>query len=356
MKLNRIWLALAAALVLFAGCAEKQPPLFQLIKLFQEEKFDQTIALAEKLTAENPDNSQAHRFLIRAAREQNALNSYKEKYEKLVQENPQIAGYHFGLGYICIQVDEYEKGLAELEKATELNPSIDYAHYAIGWTHLRSNYSNADPEKGLAAWKKEEQLNPKSLGALQVYNDRADYYLRKGDAAAAEKDYEKITLYAFAPGDIAGARTYISQIRTYRDELARLEADVKDKPDDASLRMQLGVLQYKNNKIDEAINTWLKASELQPDNVDVRNYLGKALLERQRFAEAADQFLKVLEIDPNMATAYYNLAVAQELLGKPESAVQNYKKYIELNPMAPKLEDVKQRITNLEDSTGVTEG
>lgn len=347
MKCKGIWFMVIIALFILAGCAEKQPPVFKLIKLFQDGKYDETIALAEKVTAQNPDDAQVHRFLVRAAQEKNELESYREKYEKLIQEHPQTAGYHFGLGYIDVQLQDYEKALPELQKAIELNPSIEYVHYVIGWTYLHSG-ENADPERALAEWEKEEKLNPKSLGALQVYNDRADYYLRKGNSSAAEKDYEKITLYAFAPGDVEGARNYITQIRSLRDELARLEADVKDKPDDAMLRQKLGILQYKNGQLDNAIASWTKASELDPNNVDTRNYLGKVLLEKQQYAEAADQFKKVLELDGNMATAYYNLAVVQELLGQPQAAVENYKKYVELNPMAPKLDEVKERIDSLE--------
>jgi tetratricopeptide (TPR) repeat protein len=249
-----------------------------------------------------------------------------------------------------VQLGDYEKSVSEVQKALELNPSLEYAHYVLGWTYVYGNFPGRDPQKGLAEWTKEEQMNPKSLGALQVYNDRAIYYLRTGNSDAAEKDYEKIVLYAFAPGDITGARNYINQIRTLRDELARLEADVKDKPQDPQARLQLGIVQYKNGKVDDAIATWIKASELAPDNVDVRNCLGKALLEKKRYSEAAEQFQKVLKLDKNMATAYYNLAVTQEYLGQSHAALANYKKYVELNPMAPKLDEVKQRIGTLEGS------
>lgn len=348
MKSLGLLLSVVLVLLILVGCAEKQPPVFKLIRLSQEGKYDEAIALAEKLIAKNPDDAEAHRFLVRAERAKNELDKAREKYEKEVEANPQTAGYHFGLGYILVQLGEYEKGIAEVQKALELNPSLEYAHFVLGWTYIMPNWSGTDPEKGLAEWKKEEERDPKSLGALQVYSDRADYSLRKGDIDTAEKDYEKITIYGFAPGDISSAREYITRIRTLRDELAKLEADVKDKPDDADVRLKLGVLQYKNGKIDDAIATWTKAAELAPDNVDVRNYLGKALLEKKDYAKAEEQFKKVLEVDGNMATAYYNLAVTEEYLGQPQAALANYKKYIELNPMAPKLDEVKQRISTLE--------
>ncbi len=356
MKRMLRWISPLVAVLLIAGCAPKQPPIFQLIELEQKGKYDEVIQLAEKLTAQNPDDTQAFRFLVRAARAKGELEKYREKYQRLAEANPDTAGYHFVLGYIDTQLEDFDAAISELRKAIELKPDIEYAHYVLGWIYINSGYPGRDPEKGLAEWEKEEQLNPKSLGALQVYNDRASYYLRIGDGDAAEKDYEKITLYAFAPGDISGARKFISQIRALRDELAKLEADVKEHPDDADLRTKLGVLQYKNGRVKDAIETWQKAVELDPDNAELRNDLGKALLEDERYSEAAEHLRKAVELDSKMATAYYNLAVAEELLGKAKMALEHYKKYVELNPMAPRLDEVKQKIATLEAQTGAKGG
>ncbi len=349
------WIGIIVCILVLAGCAEKEPPIIKLIKLMQDGEYDAAIEFGEKLVKQNPDNSQAHRFLLSSAMNKGMGEEYRAKYEELVKANPTTAGNRFGLGYILTNLGNFDAAVLEFEKALELNPEIEHAHYMLGSIYMRPDYANADPEKALSEWEKEVQLNPQSLGALQVYTARADYYLRMGEAEGAEKDYEKIAMYAFAPGDRESARTLITRIRALRDELARLEAEAREKPDDPGVHYQLGIVQYNNAKIREAIETWQRASELNPTDANTRNYLGKALLEEGRKEEAIEQFQKVIELDPNMAAAYYNLAVAEESVGKTAMAAEHYKKYLELNPVAPMADQIKQRITVLEGETATEE-
>ncbi len=349
MKHGLKWTVLFIGILLAVGCAKSDPPIFQVIRLMQEGNHGEAMELAEKLIAKDPDNSQAHRFLIRSAMARNEGEKYRGKYQELVKANPNVAGYHLGLGYVQVQLGEMDAALEELRKAIEVNPDIEYAHFTIGWIHFNSNRAEPDAEKALAEWEKEELLNPRSLGALQVYADRADYYLRTGDPDSAIKDYEKVAMYGFARNDIKDARELIARIRKLRDDLARLEAEVKDNPDDPKIRFELGKIQYNNSMIKEAVGTWLEAAEMDPDNPELRNYLGKSLLEDGRHEEAAEHLRKAVELDPTLTTSYYNLAVAEEYMGKIEPAIEHYAKYIELNPMAPKLQDARQRIAKLKE-------
>jgi len=335
-------------ILLLAGCSQKEPPIFELIRLTQEAKHDEVTALGEKLISENPDNTQAHRFLIKSAFAKGEGEKCGKKYEELAQANPDVAGYRFALGYSLSQTADLDDAMVQLQKAVELNPNLEYAHYIIGWIYFNADYSGKDAEKALAEWDKEEQLNPRSLGALQVYADRADYYLRVGDPNNAIRDYEKVAMYGFARDDIKDARELISRIRALRDELARLEVEARNNPDDAGILFELGRMQYQNAMLDEAIESWSKACELDPENAELRNYMGKGLLESGRHAEATEQLRKVVELDPTLATAYYNLAVAEDFLGRAAEAAEHYAKYLELNPMAPKANEVKQRIGELQ--------
>lgn len=343
--------AVFVCILLSVGCSGRQPPIYRLIQLMQEGKHDEAIALGEKLTAENPDNTQAYRFLLKSASaksQEEFEEEYKKKYGELIQADPNIAGYHFALGYVHAHLQELDAALAEFQKAIELNPDIEYAHYMIGWIYFNWQNPKKDAVKALAEWKKEEQLNPRSLGALQVYADRADYYLRIGKSDGAIRDYEKVAMYGFARDDIRDARGLITRIRAIKDELARLENEARNNPDDANIRVDLGKMQYKNSMIEKAIETWAKGVELDPENAELRNYLGKGLHEVGRHAEAAAQLKKAVELDPTLTMSYYNLAMTEDVLGKTDDAIEHYNRYIELNPMSPRLEPVKQRIAELE--------
>jgi tetratricopeptide (TPR) repeat protein len=348
-------LAVAACAALLFGCAKQEPPIFKLIQLMQDGKNDEAIALGEELTAENPDNTQAHRFLLRSAFDKNEAEEYRKKYEDLARANPEVAGYRFGLGYILVRLEDMESAMEEFQKARELNPDLEYINYMIGWVYFNPAFSGRDQEKALAEWEKEEQLNPRSLGALQVYADRADYYVAAGDPDNAIKDYEKVALYGFAREDIKGARERITGLRALKDELARLEAEIRANPGEPGVVIELGKMQYGNAMFAEAVETWTKAVEAYPENVELRNYLGKVVLESGNAEEATKHLQKVIELDPTHAMAYYNLAVAEDILEKNADAVGHYKKYLELNPMTTRLDVVKQRIAELEEKAGAKE-
>jgi tetratricopeptide (TPR) repeat protein len=316
----------------------------------QEGKNDEAIALGEELTEANPDNTQAHRFMLRSVFAKNETEKYKKIYEDLIQKSPNVAGYHFGLGYILTQLEDWDSALAQYQRAIELNPDIEYAHYMIGWIYGNFAYSGMDQEKRLAEWEKEEQLNPRSLGALQVYANRAEHYLRVGDPDSAIKDFEKVAMYGFARDDIRDARDRITRIRMLKDELARVESEVRSKPDDPELRIELGKAQYNNGMVQAAIETWTKAVELDPENAAGRNFLGKSLIESGQLAEAAEHLRAAIDSDPTLSIAYYNLAIVEDMLGNKTDALELYAKYIELVPMTPKAAEVKQRIAELKES------
>ncbi len=62
---------------------------------------------------------------------------------------------------------------------------------------------------------------------------------------------------------------------------------------------------------------------------------GKGELEKKRYAAAARWFSAVLRRDPSHAEAYKLRGTAQDKLGLPQKAVQDFTKYIELKPHDP---------------------
>ena len=59
--------------------------------------------------------------------------------------------------------------------------------------------------------------------------------------------------------------------------------------------------------MDEALEHFQKAVEINPNYVEAHSNLGQALLQKGQMDEAVAQFKKALEIDPNSLVTQYNL-------------------------------------------------
>ena len=67
---------------------------------------------------------------------------------------------------------------------------------------------------------------------------------------------------------------------------------------------------------------WTPSLDACPDNHMASNELGVILCRTGHAAEAVDRFTRAIDLAPN-ATAYHNLAVAQQKLGMPGQAAAN---------------------------------
>jgi tetratricopeptide (TPR) repeat protein len=74
---------------------------------------------------------------------------------------------------------------------------------------------------------------------------------------------------------------------------------------------------------------WLQSAvERNPKNKDAWYYLGRACYTKSRLAEARQAFLMVLSLDPQDSRAENNLGLIYETDGRPEAAVDAYRKAI----------------------------
>lgn len=63
---------------------------------------------------------------------------------------------------------------------------------------------------------------------------------------------------------------------------------------------------------------------------------------------AAKEFRRAAELDAGLAVAWYNLGAVQSKLGEYESAIQSYRRYLELSPKAEDAQKVSDEIIKLE--------
>jgi len=94
----------------------------------------------------------------------------------------------------------------------------------------------------------------------------------------------------------------------------------------------LGVALQDEGRIDEAIDHYLKGLQINPDDEKAHYNLGIALQGEGRVDEAIDHYLKALQINPYYEKAHYNLGIALQDEGRIDEAIDHYLKALQINP------------------------
>ncbi len=85
-------------------------------------------------------------------------------------------------------------------------------------------------------------------------------------------------------------------------------------------------------RLEEALEAYNKATELDPQLAEAWYNKGVALDELGRLEEALEAYNKATEIDPQLAKAWYNKGVALYKLGRLEEELEAFTKAIEIDP------------------------
>ncbi len=103
-------------------------------------------------------------------------------------------------------------------------------------------------------------------------------------------------------------------------------------PDDPAGLYLLGLLRYRQDKLDEALDALSLSARFNPTNSATQNFLGCVLAEKGLRAAAETALRKALQSDPDNADAHFNLAVVYAGNQPPslELARWHYKKAVAL--------------------------
>ena len=80
-----------------------------------------------------------------------------------------------------------------------------------------------------------------------------------------------------------------------------------DPEDPASLYI-LGILRFRQEKLDEALDALSRSAKYSPTNAGTQYYLGNALAEKGLRSQAETAFRKALQFEPDYPEAHYSLA------------------------------------------------
>lgn len=144
-----------------------------------------------------------------------------------------------------------------------------------------------------------------------------------------------------------------SQQPSVEDVIAKLEAKLAEKPDDAEGWRMLGWSYFQTERYAEAATALKKATKLDPDHAETWSFLGEALVlaskeEGRMPRDAKAAFDKAIKLDPKDARARYFQAVAMDLSGRHRQAINAWFDLLEDTPAdAPYAEDIREVIRNV---------
>lgn len=87
-----------------------------------------------------------------------------------------------------------------------------------------------------------------------------------------------------------------------------------------------------SNRLDQAMEEWQEAVELNPEYVSAHIDLGIGLVLRGRYEEAFRHLNRAVEIEPQNPHALFNLGAFYENLGRFEESRSRYLRALEIDP------------------------
>ena len=273
------------------------------IRLFDQGLYEEAIDAFQKARKNDKQDPLTERLALFYTAEANANLGNRELkrgvwdraeqfFRAALAIHPHYADLHFNLGLTLRKRQQYEEAMKSMQNALEINPRFAKAHYYSGLTQ----YAFGERDQGIQSIKLALELEP-------AFDTEA---VENGLTAHKSEGYETA--------------------------LAAFEAGAATEVDDIQFHFRLGDDLYRRGMMDDAVEEYRMALELNPNYVDIRNHLGLALMASGRPKEAVTEFDRAISGHPGFSEAWVNLGIAQRELGNREQATRAFHKALEIDP------------------------
>ena len=221
--------------------------------------FGRALPLLEGLQRVSPDDPHTLFLLgtVQMARKRYALAS--ELFEKAAARSGSVDAIR-ELGFSQLGQGQDKTGIANIEKAFASNNSDARAGVQLAMIYMKQN----QPAKALQTVDVMLKRDP---GNLALLNFQGNIKGRAGDKRGAREAFQQVL--AKDP-NFRAAGVNLSWLdmeeKRFDDARARLGQMLKTNKDDPDVLFQMGVLELRADRPDEALRHWLRADEVQRTN------------------------------------------------------------------------------------------
>jgi tetratricopeptide (TPR) repeat protein len=207
----------------------------------------------------------------------------KDLLNKIAAEDPQIYVVPFLLGEASSREQEWKAAVEQFNRSLELNPNFDEAMTGLA----RALHGTGNDAEAKTWLHKAVTANPENYKAWYELGSLEG----RTDSSAALEAYKKA---------------------------------VSIQPNFASGQRELGIVEIRLKKYDDAANHLQQALKLGLDDAHLRNFLGIAYSQTGQGALAVKSLREAIRQDPNLAEAHLNLGYAYQKLHRPAAAKSEY--------------------------------
>ena len=317
---------LALTLVLPLNCQDLLQMFNEGLRLYQEGKADEALALFRKVVETNPNYGEAWVYIGTILLSKNDHEGAIKALEKGLSLS--LPGLIAAQGWVNLGVayqlgrKDNAKAIEAYERALAFRPNLPEAHHNLILAHLLQNNFAEAVKAGERAFSmlgkplKPEQVQAtfeKALEFLSRYYDKALELLR----SMAQQQLPRHEFYSLTGQAYEGLKQF-SRAALFYGQAAALAPQV------ARYHVSFGLALRQMKRLPEAVKVLEKATALDDRDAFALTVLGITYSDLGRWREAAITLRRAVELDPQNFDAHNTLAMAYEQLGQIPQAMQEY--------------------------------
>jgi tetratricopeptide (TPR) repeat protein len=228
-------------------------------------------------------------------------------YQKLVDEEPDLALYRFGLGKALAAEGHLTEAIEQYQKACRLSPAFSAARYALAMAYRQVKDLDQAREQLALYQRNPNSLPPEDPMMAQITG------LNRGGLIRAQ-----------------AAQQFMAQGRPV-EAAQQLETAVAADPDDETAHSNLVAVYWDLKQWEKAEQHYRIAAKLNPATQS-HYVFGLVMLDQKRYPEAAAAFRRALQLNPRDNGANTQLGRVFELQGDVKGAIRQYQTALESDP------------------------
>ncbi len=138
-----------------------------------------------------------------------------------------------------------------------------------------------------------------------------------------------------------------TQMMLIEEKIATYKSILATNPTSIRALTELGDVYFDSGRYQEAIDIFLKASEVGPATVHVENDLGLLYLNINEYDLAIERFYKALDVDPSHVDSLFYIGMIHQYKGDLGSAREVFEKILAANPSPQLVEKVNQQLAGI---------